>query len=101
LRDWERWAAEVLESHISYPQLAYFRSQHDNQSWLSAMTMILDSCALIMAGMGVIPPRSARLAFAIARHAAVDLSQVFIAPPNANDTDRLPHEDFARICTML
>ena len=34
--DWERWAAEVLESHLSYPALSFFRSQHNNQSWLGA-----------------------------------------------------------------
>jgi hypothetical protein len=28
LYDWERWSAELLESHLSYPVLAYFRSQH-------------------------------------------------------------------------
>jgi len=36
-KDWERWAAEVLESHLSYPALSFFRSQHNNQSWLGAL----------------------------------------------------------------
>jgi len=45
LRDWERWAADVLESHSSYPPLAYFRSQHYNESWLAALTTILDASA--------------------------------------------------------
>src|SRR5215471_14765465 len=49
LRDWERWSAELLESHVSFPVLAYFRSQHDNQSWVSSLTTILDSCAFVMA----------------------------------------------------
>ena len=39
LIEWERWSAELLESHISYPQLCYFRSQHTSQSWLSALTV--------------------------------------------------------------
>ncbi len=34
LREWERWAAELLEAQISYPVLTFFRSQHSNQSWL-------------------------------------------------------------------
>ena len=38
LRDWERWCAELLSSHISYPALVFFRSQHNNQSWLGALT---------------------------------------------------------------
>jgi len=51
LRDFERWAAELLESHISYPVLAYFRSQHVNQSWLGALTTLLDASALVMVGI--------------------------------------------------
>ena len=43
LQEWERFAAEVLESHLSFPLLSYYRSQHDNQSWLAAMTTILDA----------------------------------------------------------
>ena len=48
LRDWENWAADLLESHLSYPVLAFFRSQHDNQSWIAALTAILDACALVI-----------------------------------------------------
>src|SRR5579871_6925562 len=29
LAEWEHWAAEILESHISYPVVCYFRSQHN------------------------------------------------------------------------
>lgn len=51
LGDWERVAAEILESHVSYPVVAYFRSQHNNESWLAALTAILDTSALLIAGM--------------------------------------------------
>src|SRR6185437_1073637 len=50
LAEWERWSAQLLESHISYPVLGYFRSQHTNQSWLAALTSILDACSLLLAG---------------------------------------------------
>ena len=43
LAEWERWAAELLESHVSYPILCYYRSQHDNQSWLSALVAVLEN----------------------------------------------------------
>ena len=76
LRDWERWAGELLESHISYPVLSFFRSQHSNQSWLGALMTMLDVTSLIMAGIEGIHPGQARLTFAMARHAAVDLAQV-------------------------
>ena len=45
LQDLEQWSAEVLESHLSFPVLSYYRSQHDNQSWLAALTAVLDACA--------------------------------------------------------
>ncbi|HKI38739.1 MAG TPA: potassium channel family protein, partial [Gemmataceae bacterium] len=50
LAEWERWAAELLESHLSYPVLSFYRSQHDNQSWVAALTAILDTSALLIAG---------------------------------------------------
>jgi hypothetical protein len=90
LSDWERWSAELLESHLSYPVLAYFRSQHDNQSWLGALTAILDTCALIMAGVEGACERQAELTFAIARHTVVDLAIIFRRPPLEPEKDRLP-----------
>ncbi|MBA2338973.1 MAG: two pore domain potassium channel family protein [Pyrinomonadaceae bacterium] len=101
LREWERWAAELMESHLSYPVLSYFRSQHDNQSWLAALTTVLDTCALVMTGVRGAPSRQARLTFAMARHAMVDLSQVFLTPPLAPEPDRLPHERFLQLRDAL
>lgn len=101
LREWEFWSAELMESHLSYPVLAYFRSQHDNQSWVAALTAILDSCALVMAGIEGACERQAELTFAIARHAAVDLSQVFGTPPKRPPQDRLPAEELRRIRDTL
>ncbi len=50
-KDWELWCAELMESHLSYPVLAYFRSQHDNQSWIASLTAILDACSLTITGI--------------------------------------------------
>jgi Ion channel len=77
LVEWERWSAEILESHVSYPILCYYRSQHDNQSWLSAMTAMLDTCALLISVVPGVASRQAQLTFAMARHALVDLGHVF------------------------
>src|SRR5882672_7280776 len=82
LHEWEHWSAELLESHLSYPVLCYFRSQHDNQSWLSALTTILDTCALVLVGVGDTPTWQAKLTFAMARHAVVDLAQIFRTMPS-------------------
>ena len=101
LKDWERWSAELMESHLSYPVLAYFRSQHDNQSWIASLTAILDSCALVLVGIEGAYERQAELTFAIARHAVVDLSQVFGTPPVTLPQDRLPAADLLRIRDTL
>ncbi len=101
LKDWERWCAELMESHLSYPVLAYFRSQHDNQSWIASLTAILDTCALVLVGVEGACERQAELTFAIARHAVVDLSQVFGTPPHALPQDRLPAADLVRIRDIL
>ncbi|HZB88598.1 MAG TPA: potassium channel family protein [Terracidiphilus sp.] len=101
LTEWERWSAELLESHISYPLLCYFRSQHTNQSWLSSLTAILDTSALLIAGVRGHEARQAQLTFAIARHALVDLAQIFSLPPLTNCPDRLPLERYEELNALL
>jgi hypothetical protein len=90
LREWERWCAELLESQISFPVLAYYRSQHANQSWLAALASLLDTCSILLT---VLPPgesHQAQLTFAMARHAAVDIGLVFRIGPPKSLPDRLP-----------
>src|SRR5882724_4892567 len=101
LQAWELWCAELMESHLSYPVLAYFRSQHDNQSWIAALTAILDTCALIKTGVEDACERQAELTFAIARHAVVDLSQVFATPPSPMPYDRLPAKELRQLRDTL
>src|SRR2546428_9272703 len=90
-----------MESHLSYPVLAYFRSQHANQSWLGALTTILDTCALFMAGVREDSAWEARVTFAMARHAVVDLARVFHLRPRAPSADRLSSSDLARLFHLL
>ncbi len=102
LLEWEKWAAELLESHLSYPVLGYYRSQHSNQSWLSALTTILDVCSLSLVGLKGTPERQARMTFAMARHAVIDLCQVFDAPPVAGEkSNRLPESEWKRLANAM
>ncbi len=101
LKDWERWSAELMESHLSYPVLAYFRSQHDNQSWIASLAAILDTSALVMVGIEGACEKQAELTFAIARHAVADLSQVFGTAPASLPHDRLPPEQLRHIRDVL
>ena len=105
LERWETWAAELLETHLSYPTLAFYRSQHSDTSWLCAMTAVMDACALMEA---VIPEedscsvtkRQARLTLAMCRHAVVDLTQIYSAEP-LWDVDRLSLDSFKLLGASL
>jgi hypothetical protein len=106
LAEWERWCAEMLETHISYPILCYYRSQHDNQSWLAALTAVLDTCALLITTIEGPSTRQAQLTFAIGRHTLVDLGHVFTQEKleqrlREQPLTRLADEEYARLCEML
>ena len=101
LVEWERWAADLLESHISFPVLSYYRSQHENQSWIGSLTTILDTSALLLASVDGPDGYQARLTFAMARHAAVDLALVFQTPPLPPQPDRLSAADLTRLRKSL
>jgi hypothetical protein len=101
LHDWERAAAEILESHVSYPSVSYFRSQHNNESWVAALAAILDTSALLIASIENPCTRQARLTFAMSRHTIVDLAQLFNATPQPGDHDRLPPSELQRLRATL
>ncbi len=101
LQEWEIWSGELLESHLSYPVLAYYRSHHDNQSWLGALTAVLDTCSFIIAEMEGPALRQAELTFAITRHAIVDLSLVFNCSPIDPERDRLSTQELAGLRANL
>jgi hypothetical protein len=98
LREWEVWGAELLESHLSYPMLAYYRSQHGNQSWLAAIAAIMDCCGLILVGVKDLSPLQARMTFTMARQVLVEMARSFrIAPSRFDGGNRLPDEAYARM----
>jgi len=100
LKDWEYWSSDLLESHISYPVVAYFRSQHQRQSWVAALATVLDLSALVEVGIEGVPTWQAHVTFAMARHAAVDLTQVLRADPDAA-TNRLSEDDLEQVRRQL
>lgn len=107
LADLERWCANLLESYLSYPILAQYRSQHERMSWLGALTMIMDACSLLKVSCDRGNPDHARLmrqgelTYALARHVVVDLAYVLNIPPTAAKLDRLPPGEWDRLCRSL
>jgi hypothetical protein len=102
LRVWEIWGSDLLESHLSYPMLAYYRSQHDDQSWLGALAAIMDACALILVGVQDIKPLQARMTFAMLRQVVVEIARsLHVAATKEVDPPRLSGADFEKLIGIL
>ncbi len=98
LREWEVWGSDLLESHLSYPMLVYYRSQHDNQSWLAALAAVMDTCAAILVGVEDQGPLQARMTFTMARQVLVEMARSFdVAPSRYDGGDRLDDAAYARM----
>ena len=74
---WEKWSAEVLDSHLAYPLLCFFRSSHDNESWVSALGALLDAATLCLTTVEGCPEGHAKLLLAIGAHLVEDVSKYF------------------------
>ena len=72
-REWQGWAAEVLDSHVAYPLLGYFRSSHDNLSWISALGTVLDASSLVLTTVRGIPRGDAKLFKRMGTHLVEDI----------------------------
>ncbi|HXN92466.1 MAG TPA: ion channel [Candidatus Sulfotelmatobacter sp.] len=75
--EWRKWSAMVLESHLAYPILIYFRSSHDNEAWINSFAAMMDAAALIMAATDDPTKGSARLMFTVGNHLVEDMMWVF------------------------
>lgn len=100
LAEWESWSAALLESHLSFPVLGFYRSQHDNQSWLATLATILDVSATLVVTGGAKYRRRAELTFAMARHASVDLCLVLWLPPVGDLPERLSADEAQQLLTQ-
>ncbi|MCW3097828.1 MAG: hypothetical protein JWL77_3446 [Chthonomonadaceae bacterium] len=99
----EAWASDFMESHLSYPVLVFYRSQHDRESWLATLTVMLDVSALILVGFEDKPDWQralrwqAKQTYAMCRHVAVDLALVLQLPVKEWKDERLPNDRLARL----
>src|SRR5437870_5045508 len=71
--EWERWVADVLESHMSYPILALFRSPHDNTSWVTSLGSVLDAATLVITSLEGDLDERAKLLYGTGVHTVEDL----------------------------
>jgi hypothetical protein len=96
--DWERWAVEVLDSHVAYPLLGFFRSSHDNLSWISALGTMLDAASLVLTTVCEVPRGEAKLFKRVGAHLVED---IFNLGFRAGDPVGLDRSDFNAACDRL
>ena len=86
--EWERWAAEVLDSHVAYPLLGYFRSSHDNLSWISALGTVLDAASLVLTTIRDLPRGDAELVKRVGSHLVEDITNLGFRSAGSVGIDR-------------
>ena len=106
LLEWETWSAELMETHLSYPILGYFRSQHVDQNWLAALTTIVDASAYALAYGPDGSTEAAELTFRIGGHALGDLAYTLSTrrverDPEPHSRERLSREDLDELRRRL
>jgi hypothetical protein len=95
---WESWSAEVLDSHVAYPILGFFRSSHDNLSWISAVGTVLDAASLVVTTIEGLPRGNAELVRRVGSHLVEDLSNLGFVE---GDTTGLERDEFEIVCDRL
>lgn len=96
--EWERWTAEVLDSHVAYPLLGYFRSSHDNVSWISALGAVLDAAALVLTTIRGVPRGQAEITKRVGDHLVEDITNNFHLSGGGSAVDR---EQFQQVYGRL
>jgi hypothetical protein len=98
----QRWAAALMESHLAYPVLAFFRSSHDDQSWVGTLGTLLDAATLMMTTIDGVRDGQARLFYNVGRHATFDLSNyLMIGPKAGEETVGIERSEFEDACNQL
>jgi hypothetical protein len=95
---WQRWAVEVLDSHVAYPLLGFFRSSHDNLSWISALGSVLDAASLVLTVIEDVPRGEAKLFKRVGTHLVED---IFNLGFRDGVPARLDRESFDLVCDRL
>jgi hypothetical protein len=92
--EWEMWTAEVLESHVSYPMLALFRSQHVGQSWITALGVVTDAATLACAAIPGADLREPYFQYRRGRRAVVDIADRLHVPRSRVPAPGLSRDGF-------
>ena len=100
MRSAETWCASLMETHLAYPILAYFRSSHDYESWVGTLGTVLDAAVLMMTTVQCEAGES-NILYNIGRHAAHDLVSYFRLDNHQHEDVGITRDQFDDACTRL
>jgi hypothetical protein len=97
--EWRLWTVDVIESHLSYPLLFYFRSSHDNEAWANSFGAVMDAATLVLTTIDGGPVGNARLMHKVGAHFVADMRDHFriVGEPVAG----VEREEFLEACARL
>jgi hypothetical protein len=101
LREGERWMASILQSHLSHPVLSFYRAQHWGRSWLDSLTIVLDSCAVLIVGGDGAAAEQARLTYRMGIHLLKDLTGALSLTTDPRRSGRLTDADLPALIAAL
>ncbi len=103
--EWERWAADVAESHTSYPSLLYLRSPRPQNSWLISLIAVMDAAAIALAVDPEGAPIESRMVVRMGFTCLRDIAQVSRIPfdpdPSPDTPIALPEAEFSSAYARL
>lgn len=103
--DWQRWFADLEESHTSLSALSFFRSPQKDRSWITSAGVVMDAAALMLAAVDI--PWEPQAAFCIrsgflALRQIADLFNIaHNAAPKPEDPISISRDEFDAVCNML
>jgi hypothetical protein len=97
---WEAWSAEVLESHLAFPILAWFRSSHRDESWIGSLGAVLDAATLVTTTLTDVPRGPARMMVRLGSHLVLDLGQ-HLRIPAVDEGPMVERDEFERACARM
>jgi hypothetical protein len=97
--EWRLWTVDVIESHLSYPLLFYFRSSHDNEAWANSFGAVMDAATLVLTTVEGGPVGQARLMHKVGAHFIADMREHFRY--EGEPVAGVEREEFDEACARL
>jgi hypothetical protein len=99
--EWRMWTVDVLETHLTYPLLFYFRSSHDNEAWANSFGAVMDAATLVLTTLDGGPAGHARLMHKIGNHFVADMRNFLRYQPQDDPVPGVEREEFVEACNRL